>query len=243
MKTSKQLIELAEINRKAAKELGGFLALSALMREEKTIERIDAPGKSFSGQERDTLVTRLAEIARNGFGTEITMEDVENHVMKVDTLYLIRQEKKIIGFSSYDVLQLGEAFILYLSGIVVEREFQKHGFFNMVNKLALSSGNFDFLAMRTQNPVIYAATEKLVKELYPNKESTPESIRQLSSIIAKEYLNMERFCEETMVGKATYGTCLYDKVQRHPRADDFFDNALKLDYNAGDSVLLLGGLK
>ncbi|MDI6737180.1 MAG: hypothetical protein QME12_01545 [Nanoarchaeota archaeon] len=243
MRTSRQLIEIAEINRKATKELNGFLSLSALMRKEKTIDCIDAPGKYFLGQERDTLVCRLAEIARNGFGTKITMEDVENHVMNVDTLYLIRQEKKIIGFSSYDVLNLDEAFILYLSGIVVEREFQKHGFFNMVNKLALSSGNFDFVAMRTQNPVIYAATEKLVKRLYPNKEGTPESIRQLASIIARDYLKMERFCEETMVGKATYGTCLYDKVQRHPRADDFFDNVLNVDYNAGDSVLLLGGLK
>ena len=99
------------------------------------------------------------------------------------------------------------------------------------------------MAMRTQNPVIYAATEKLVKTLYPNRNSTPESIRKLASIIARDHLKMERFCEETMVGRATYGTCLYDKVQRHPRADNFFDNVLKVDYNAGDSVLLLGGLK
>lgn len=209
---------------------------------EETIEHISAPDKFFSGQERDTLVCRLAGIARNGFGTDITMEDVENHVMKVDALYLIRQDDAIIGFSSYDILHINEACILYLSGIVVERKFQKHGIFGRANRFALSSGNFDFLAMRTQNPVIYAATEKLVKKLYPNKAGTPENIRQLAAMVARNHLKMEKFCEETMVGKATYGTCLYDKVQRHLRADDFFDNVINVDYNAGDSVLLLGEL-
>ena len=208
-----------------------------------TIECFKEPNKFFSGHRRESLVTRLAEIARNGFGTEITMKDVENHVMNVDSLYLIRQNDAIVGFSSYDVLNIGKASIFYLSGIVVERNSQKKGIFHRVNQIALYSGDFDFMAMRTQNPVIYAATEKLVKTLYPNRNSTPESIRKLASIIARDHLKMERFCEETMVGRATYGTCLYDKVQRHPRADNFFDNVLKVDYNAGDSVLLLGGLK
>ncbi|HII15742.1 MAG TPA: hypothetical protein HA362_05520 [Nanoarchaeota archaeon] len=207
------------------------------------IKQINAPGKSFSGQERASLVCRLAEIARNGFGTAITMEDVENHVMNADNLYLIRQENEIVGFSSYDLLNVCESPILYLSGIVVERKSQKKGIFGRVNKLALSSGDFDFLAMRTQNPVIYAATERLVRKLYPRRDGTPADIKEIAAIIAKQHLKMERFCEETMVGKATYGTCLYDEVQRHQRADDFFDNALKVDYNAGDSVLLLGRLK
>jgi hypothetical protein len=113
----------------------------------------------------------------------------------------------------------------------------------MVNANAIAEGDCGFIAMRTQNPVIYAATQKIAEELYPNDKPIPEDIRQIVHFIAKEHLNMPQFNEQTFVDRSTYGTSLYDQVQRHPRADDFFDNVLKLDYNAGDSVLLVGRLK
>jgi len=206
------------------------------------IEIIHNPKKRFFGTEKETLVDKLTEVARNGFGTEITRGDVESHVLSVAMLYIIHNGLELIGFSSYDTFSLECRHILYLHGIAIKEEFQKRGLFCRVNQHAILSKKFDFLAMRTQNPVVYAATQRIVHELYPNSLAIPPGIKRLGKTIAKEYLHMEQFDEKTFVGRMTYGKCLYDKVPRHNRSNVFFDETLRLDYNAGDSVLLIGRL-
>jgi hypothetical protein len=206
------------------------------------IKLIKNPDKTTAGSERQTLVDRLAHIARTGFGTNITQEDVENHVMQVDKLYLIMEDSVIAGFSSYGIMEHNNRKILYLHGIVVMPEFQKHGIFQRLNRLALSEENYDFLAMRTQNPVVYAATEHLVKKLFPNRKKAPEDVKKIAVHLALDHLKMQAFDEETFVGRHTYGTCLYSDVPKHQRSSELFDSILKLDYKAGDSVILVGRL-
>ena len=198
------------------------------------------PDKFFSGFERETLVEKLTDIARDGFGTDMSKQDVENHVLPVDQLYLVDVGGKLIGFSSYDLLRYQQKNILYLSGIVIKKEFQKCGLFRVVNSLALM-GDYDFFAMRTQNPVVYAAASKLV-DLYPKAGRIPEDVKDIASAIAVEHLGMNDFCRETFVKRSTYGCCLYDAVPEH-RAKEFFDEVLELDYSSGDSVLLVGRVK
>lgn len=202
------------------------------------VSLVHEPSRVFSGSDRATLVEKLTEVAQDGFGTSIAESDVENHVLPVSRLYLIDVGGSVVGFSSYDCLNFLGKSILYLSGTVIKREFQKCGFFRMVNSLALMSGNYDFFAMRTQNPVVYAAASKLV-DLYPKIESPPDDVKDIACLIAEEHLGMKNYCHETFVGRSTYGCCLYDAVPEH-HAKGFFDKVLGLNYNSGDSVILVG---
>ena len=190
-------------------------------------------------------IDELVDIAREGFGTEMTEQDVRNHVLNTDILYLVKdiESDKNVAFSSYDLVNFGNDKILYLNGIVVRRSLQKSGLFYDINKRVLSIDDFDYIVMRTQNPVIYGATKKLVKNIYPAQEDVPKKIKDLASIIAMEHLHMKSFDPETFVGRGTYGVCLYDSIPHHKDTNAFFDKKLKLDYDKGDSVLIIGELK
>jgi hypothetical protein len=203
---------------------------------------IDKPYDTIHGKERTNLVDTLLTIARNGFGTEVTRDDVENHVLKVDKLYLASLDDKVIGFSSYNMFDIDSKNILYLNGIVVLRDHQKNGLFYKINNDILSKDNYDYLVMRTQNPVIYAATQKIVKEIYPNGKAAPEDIKSIARKTAIDYLKMKDFDEETFVGRNTYGVCMYDKVPHHSRGDNLFNDKLKLNYESGDTILIVGTL-
>jgi len=48
--------------------------------------------------------------------------------------------------------------------------------------------------------------------------------------------------DDDFVGRGTYGRCLYDKVPYCVEGSKFF-NSLDINYEAGDSVLLVGDLK
>ena len=121
--------------------------------------------------------------------------------------------------------------------------FQKRGVFTGLNQYMIAKEKPDFLVMRTQNPVIYAATRKIVNKLYPSLTKPSEKITDLACFIAKDYLKMEDFDEGLFVGRKTYGCCLYGEVQRHPTANLLFDNFLQLNYHQGDSVILVGVVK
>lgn len=207
-----------------------------------SMERFDSPDSCFSGFDREVLVDKLTEIARDGFGSRMERGDVESHVMSVDALYLLNSGDEVVGFSSYDFLDSDDKRVLYLSGIVVKREFQKNGLFYKTQSEVISSDCFDYFTMRTQNPVMYAATQKLVKKIYPNNEIIPDEIRQVARMVASNHLGMERFCDDSFVGRVTYGKCLYDQVPSHERADDFFNKELGLNFSKGDSVILIGEL-
>jgi len=133
---------------------------------DKIIEIINNP-KKISGKRKEKLTDKLLVIARDGFGTEMIREDVAEHAFGGDALYLMSIECQLAGFASYNFLKYGQANILHLNGIAVRRNLQKNGTFRQLNKLALDSGNFDFLTMRTQNPVVYEASKDLVLALYP----------------------------------------------------------------------------
>jgi hypothetical protein len=199
------------------------------------LERIISPGMALEQDEQETLVSQLTQVAQSAFGTHITEEDVRNHVLTADVLYLLRTADEPVGFSAYTTRMHDGACILYLSGIAVQRELQGSGFFNRVNQLALAAEQPDYFAMRTQNPVIYGATKKFVGKIYPNGETIPEHIKAIGALFA----GLE-FDPETFICRRTYGTCLYDRVPEYSGARAFFDGKLGLNYAAGDSIVIVG---
>lgn len=207
------------------------------------IEVIHNPSKKILGRERENLVDKLTEIARDGFGSDMGRDDVENHVLNVDMLYLMSVKGEMVGFSSYEFMAFKSKRVLYLSGVAVKIGFQKKGLFGRMNKKAIAKGGFELLVMRTQNPVIYGATEKMVKVLYPNREMmTPEDIKEVAVRIAIGKLKMQDFDRDTFVGRKTYGQSLYTTIPDYAPTKELFDRILKLDYRSGDSVMLVGVL-
>jgi hypothetical protein len=194
------------------------------------VRLINDPRRS---EEAQRLLPVLAAIARNGFGTAMTAEDVQTHVTGVDRLYLIRERENIVGFSSYDQ----HDDVLYLNGIVVHRDCQKRGIFGHVNSIALRDAYPAHFAMRTQNPVVYGATKKIVREIYPREPLLPpKHILE----IARRY-GGGQMEEDTFVIRGCYGTSLYDRIPAHEDRR-LFDNVLKLDYGRGDAVIIVGVL-
>ncbi|MBT7903189.1 hypothetical protein HN587_04975 [Candidatus Woesearchaeota archaeon] len=206
------------------------------------VDLVRAPGEVFRGANQDELTDILLGIARDGFGTDIPIEEVRDNAFNCDALYLISYGDKIKGFCSYKFIEHKGQKILHLKGVVLEKEIQKHKHFYEVNKRAisdLSESGFDYLVMRTQNPVIYAATSNLVSELFPNvalsEGAIPETIRDIALAVPTPKLPDDR-----MVIRGLYGRCLYDQVQHHKKASAFFKDVLELDYDSGDSVVLVG---
>ena len=120
------------------------------------IEVIHRPYENLTDKEIKELVKGLTEIARDGFGTEITEEDVENHVLKTDEVYLFKPDD-VAGFSSFNKYKVLGHGVLYLNGIVVKRKYQKNGFFYKANSRAIKKNKPDIFITRTQNPVVYGA--------------------------------------------------------------------------------------
>ena len=161
----------------------------------KTIEKILNPKEKVSDLSLDELIA----IARNGFGTEMTREDIVNHIINIDILYLLKYKNELVGFSSYDLHEFNGNKILYLSGIVLRRDMQKNGFFKDTNKIALSEIKPKYFTMKTQNPVIYGATKNLVSKIYPNGEIIPENINaklyKLCIFVKKSWIYLDLlFC-------------------------------------------------
>lgn len=207
------------------------------------IKLVEDPAKNLSELEKLLLVDKLTQVARDGFGTDMTTDDVECHVLNGDSLYLAMYDEKIIGFASYLHLTLENNDILYLSGIVVNKSLQKNGLFYRMNNLAINFKNYDYLSMRTQNPAIYSGTRKIVERLYPDGSNIPKEIKRIGIFIGREYLKMRDFSEDTFVERSTYGRCLYEPMPKDTSADNLFNNVLKFNYESGDSVVLVGRLK
>ena len=61
--------------------------------EEFQIEHIKDPERNIPSKDKAALVERLTFVARDGFGTQMTLEDVNEHVLGHNSLYLIRENR------------------------------------------------------------------------------------------------------------------------------------------------------
>ena len=202
------------------------------------------------GELSKEVVSSLVDIARDGFGTQITDEDARNHILKVDFLQLIISSAgNLIGFAGYDELKirLVGGSVLYLSGIVIKQSDQNRGLGEYAIREAIEATEADALALRTQNPVMYYTARKILgviypypgpRSLYPDKNL--EACKHIASEIAKK-LGMKNYQKENFIEQGTYGTSLNASV---PEVDAYVTGKLfaelKIDRNRGDSMIVVG---
>lgn len=191
----------------------------------------------------DAFTQEVADLTNKGFGIGTTVEDVKNHVFPVDRLYLAFEDSKLVAFASFDHHCFFDKKILYLSGIIVDPECQKQGVFTHINKTEIEASNPDYLVMRTQNPVVYGATKRhLTETLYPNGENATDEALLIAAATAIHYnyprLQLQDYFDHLVV-RGAYGTSFYDSIPFDRDGTSVFDN-LKLDYQKGDAVVLVG---
>ncbi|MBT5021525.1 hypothetical protein HOK51_09745 [Candidatus Woesearchaeota archaeon] len=211
------------------------------------IDLIRNPSSFFSDSEKVNLTNCLLAVARDGFGSLIPKSEVENNLFHADAVYLIEHQNEFKGFCSYKFLDFENQKLLFLKGVVIKQELQDLGLFYEINNRVLkqnelSDTEFDYLVMRTQSPVVYSASETIVKNLYPSKDilsnPTPVSIDK----IMDHFVGLSGLTQKDSLIRGLYGRCLYAKTPKHKNANNLFNNILRVDYDAGDAVVLVGKL-
>ena len=120
-------------------------------------------------------------------------KDVKEHVESSDRVHLFVLEKDIVGFAGYITLDS----ILYLNGVVVKKTFQGKGYLSKSLSLVLDNYDCDYLALRTQNPVMYYIATRVAKQnhgkVYPNMYSSdiPSEIKEVGCAVCKSILNCD----------------------------------------------------
>lgn len=199
------------------------------------IEKIENPRNYFL--ENDNILNKTIEAVRNGFGTPMTKEDVFNHLVEPDDLYLIREMEDILGMTSYSTI--GDGKVLFVEGVSIDPICQGKGIFGKVTKQA--QNGHKYCALTTQSPRMYRALDKITDEISPNLSqlNTKRLMDIVKSISKEKGFNIN----ENNIIKGRYGNSLYCEEQNHPLITPLFNEGLNIDYSVGDSVLCVGKLK
>lgn len=247
-KTAKKLdgyfdsnVESFVINTKRGHEVGHLLSQSQI----KEVVRGD-------------VLNLFADICMEGFEQqEISLDfynDVVNHFKDCDAMSIVLHGaanprgigwqvqspcydwtyKRIGAFCTHNVYEYRGKKILYFGGIMVYPDLQNLNYGCSLIQYVMNKIKPDYLALRTQNPQMYASFRK-TGDIYPNGNKVPEKIKEIGSFIAKEVLYMSEYDEDTMTEEGTYGKCLYGKIPAPMNGVEKVFN--KLNPFNGDSLI------
>lgn len=203
-----------------------------------TIDTIESPKTQFTENERSSLVDVLVPVARDGFGTPITREDVDLHAFSGDFMHLLKRDGRIVGFSTYRRFATEFGPVLHFNGTVIERDSQRCGLYRLARTLAFAEERPAYFTLRTQNPVIYGVAQDFAKKIYPNGRPVPEHVLSIARCIGGDTME-----SETLVVRGFYGTSLYDTIPECGDVNRFFNESLRMNYQRGDAVIAVGSLR
>jgi GNAT superfamily N-acetyltransferase len=120
---------------------------------------------------------RATYIASLGFCQPVSSalrDDVDNHLAHGQLTYSIvdRETLATIGFALFNLL---DDSVLYLSGIILNPEYQGQGIARLAVEHAAREANSKYLALRTQSPRMWSGGEKMTTSWFPHHtiEDTP----------------------------------------------------------------------
>lgn len=178
----------------------------------------------------------VVKVVRAAFGTEMTEEDIYEHLTMPKKVYLLRNQGKIFAMGAFTPKDIENEKVLYVDGIAIHPQLQGKQVFEQIASKALDAERF--LSLRTQSPRMYAAFSRLCNFVYPNESmSCPENLFLLFKGTGE---NLGMKLDEKGVARGLYGKSLYPKEQTHHTASRLFNDILKVNYGAGDSVLCIG---
>ena len=214
-----------------------------------------AVASELSPQEIDALTRATID----GFGSAMTREDTIRHITSGKILYVFESpNSSLVGFASFNLYGIRDGVmedtfnvterianvrrILYVNGMVVEKEYQKKGLLSKALETVIRDTEPTHIVLRTQSPVPYHILGKLGMT-YPSLEAPTEDVVEIGSMIAAK-LGMERYEPNEFVERGTYGKSLYgEEINGDRNTNRLFREKLKLDRLQGDSVIVVTKLE
>lgn len=198
----------------------------------KEIVEIEYP-KSFLDSNPE-IMEQVVFIVRDGFERELDYNDIYLHATSPDSLYLLMDQKKVLGMASYNRTNFATLPALVVEGISLAQEAQRNGMFSKITNQAINGESL--VCLRTQSPRMYRALEKYCTSIFPGNDKIPDEIRA-----ARDDLAIHLGCESNEDGivKEFYGGLFYGKEPRHEQASMLFSK-LGVDLEKGDALLCVG---
>lgn len=184
-------------------------------------------------------------VAASAFGIPQTVEferDVYNHMLNHQVLFAYDPSGEPMGFTSYEHLTDGSMSVLYISGTVVKQEYQGKGIGATLTEKALEEarkrGSIDYIAGRTQNPVVARSREHYCSPVYPIREVPDESIVRAGLMVHRHLGLINPMDPITLVTKNAYANPMYRArpMSGHQAIDRFFDRHV----GPRDAVFIIG---
>ena len=151
------------------------------------------------------------------------------------------EHDRLGAFCSYKMQEItlygNKGKLLYFEGVMVYPDLQNLGYGCELMKQAIKKEKPDFVALRTQNPQMYSAFRKVVKQIYPNIKETPELFKKIGEDLARD-LGMERYDKNIMRGISTYGRCMYSRIPAPVNGTEKLFSSI--NFSAGDCFICAG---
>ncbi len=166
----------------------------------------------------DEILYKLCDLGVRSFGSGMTHDEVREHILDADTLFVAYERDKPVGFAGI-VEQTDTSF--YFSAAVVDPEKRKSGLYKELTRLrldmAISEGGKD-INTRTQNPIV----EKTIQDI-------------LEDMIAVGKIN--GYSVSHSYKPAVFGRLLTNDIPKsgNQRLDEAYST---LDYTRGDAFLI-----
>ena len=170
----------------------------------------------------------------SGFGRPLFVEDIYQHLTGPENLFLLKDREKFVAMMSCNVRKFLGHPTLILEGVAMDSRIQGQGIFGRMAREALDGQKY--VCLRTQNPRMYRAFEKLCSKVYPNEEGITERARGIQESFA-EYAGNE--IDGLGVVKGHYGGLFYGTRPRHAEVDPLF-RRLGVNLDEGDALLVVG---
>ena|SRR3989338_3519117 len=195
------------------------------------------------------ILNSVVDTVRQAFGSEMTREDIIAHLKNPQKRYLATDDSgRIAAMAGYSQHLILGSHLLFVDGVAIHPDFQGAGLFRELTNMALE--NEEFIGLRTQNPRMYRAIEKISQGgICPSascqhlREGTEKELKRLCAIKNALCAKVGFSVDFQGVIRGCYGRSLYGEVPQHNRTTPLFQEVLKVNYERGDSVVCVGRLK
>ena len=146
-----------DIKQKKQKRRNVFLSCGIL-------EQILFKKEFFNKNQND--FKEVVKVVREAFGTEMTEQDIYEHLTIPQKVFLLRNGRGIFAMGSYTSKDIQGKSILYIEGVAIHPLMQGRRVFEEMTSQVLEDETY--LSLRTQSPRMYSAFTKLCGSVYPN---------------------------------------------------------------------------
>lgn len=187
-------------------------------------------------------------IAAAAFGVStITPEfenDVLNHLKKHHLIISYSKSDNPLGFASLQYLANTGVGDLYVSGLVIKPEAQRHGLGTLMvtegmNTVRKSGFPVDYVSGRTQNPVVAQARMHYCDPVFPITEKPSDEVLSVAHKLHSHLQMSGPMDQNTLVTRDVYPSPLNRDIRPNSK-HDFINTFFNAHVGPRDAVFIIG---